>query len=55
MLLLTEYGSCIGVPQDEEYIYIEEALFIVYTILSVLGIVFACVSLGFNLLFRNQP
>ena len=45
----------VGVPQDEEFSYIEEELFIVYTILSALGIVFACVALGFNLLFRNRP
>lgn len=44
-----------GVPQDEEYIYIEEPLFIVYTIFSCFGILFAFVLLGFNLLFRNRP
>ena len=53
MLLVSVFA--LGVPQDEEYIYIEEPLFIVYTIFSCFGIVFAFVLLGFNLLFRNRP
>jgi len=40
---------------DEEHTYIETPLFASYTVLSVIGIVFACVMLIFNLWFREQP
>ena len=43
-----------NVVQDEEHIYITLGLFVVYTILSILGIIFAAICLVFNLWFRNQ-
>ena len=42
------------VVQDEEHIYITLGLFITYTILSIIGIIFATICLVFNLWFRNQ-
>jgi len=43
-----------GVTEDEEYIYIALPLFVIYTTLSILGIIFATVCLVFNLWFREQ-
>ncbi|XP_065899539.1 gamma-aminobutyric acid type B receptor subunit 2-like isoform X2 [Dysidea avara] len=43
-----------GVAEDEEYIHIVLPLFITYTALSLLGIIFAIVCLVFNLWFREQ-
>ncbi|XP_065899522.1 gamma-aminobutyric acid type B receptor subunit 2-like isoform X2 [Dysidea avara] len=43
-----------GAVVDEEQVHISLAWFIVYTILSFLGICFAMVCLIFNLWFRNQ-
>ena len=42
------------IPQDEEYIYISLPLFIVYTIIAIIGIIFAVVCLAINLWYRNQ-
>lgn len=43
-----------GVPQDEQFVYISRALFIVYTILSCIGIGFAVVCLTMNLIFKER-
>ena len=43
-----------NVLQDEEYFYISLPLFVIYTIFSLLGIMFAVVCLVFELWFRNQ-
>ena len=43
-----------GIAEDEEYVYIVLPLFVIYTVLSVLGIIFATVCLVFNLWFREQ-
>jgi len=43
-----------GVTEDEEYIHIVLPLFVIYTVLSVLGIIFATVCLVFNLWFREK-
>ena len=42
------------IPQDEEHVHISLPLFIVYTIIAVIGILFAIISLVLNLWFRNQ-
>ena len=42
------------IPKDEENVYISLPLFIVYTIIAIIGILFAIVSLVLNLWFRNQ-
>jgi len=44
-----------GMAVDEEDSYIDAPLFATYTVLSVIGIVFACVMLIFNLWYREQP
>ena len=44
-----------GMAVDEEHTYIDTPLFATYTVLSVIGIVFACVMLIFNLWYREQP
>ena len=44
----------VGVPQDEQFVYISRALFIVYTILSCIGIGFAVVCLTMNLIFKER-
>ena len=44
----------VGVPQDEQFVYISRALFIVYTILSCIGIGFAIVCLAMNLIFKER-
>ena len=43
-----------NVPEDETYDRIALGLFVCYTILSIIGIIFACICLWFNLWFRNQ-
>ena len=43
-----------GVAEDEEYIHIVLPLFVTYTVLSALGIIFATVCLIFNLWYRQQ-
>ena len=43
-----------NVPEDETFDRIALPLFVTYTILSVLGMIFACICLCFNLWFRNQ-
>jgi len=43
-----------GIAEDENYIHIVLPLFVIYTVLSVLGIIFATVCLVFNLWFREQ-
>ena len=43
-----------NVLQDEEHFYISLPLFIMYTSLSILGILFAIICLVFELSFRNQ-
>ena len=43
-----------NIPVDETYDRIVLPLFVVYTILSVIGIIFACVCLWFNLWFREH-
>ena len=43
-----------GIAEDEMYIYIVLPLFVIYTVLSLLGILFATVCLVFNLWFREQ-
>jgi len=42
------------VAEDEEYIRIALPWFVIYTILSIVGMFFAIVCLVFNLWFRNQ-
>ncbi|XP_065899544.1 gamma-aminobutyric acid type B receptor subunit 2-like isoform X2 [Dysidea avara] len=44
-----------GMAVDEEHTYIDTPLFATYTVLSVIGIVFSCVMLIFNLWYREQP
>ncbi|XP_065899549.1 gamma-aminobutyric acid type B receptor subunit 2-like isoform X3 [Dysidea avara] len=44
-----------NIANDEEHSYIKAFLFATYTVLSAIGIVFACVMLIFNLWFRKQP
>jgi hypothetical protein len=44
----------VGVPEDERFVYISRALFIVYTILSCIGIGFAIVCLAMNLIFKER-
>ena len=44
----------VGVPQDERFVYISRALFIVYTILSCIGIGLAIVCLAMNLIFKER-
>jgi len=43
-----------GIAEDENYIQIVLPLFVIYTVLSILGIMFATVCLVFNLWFREQ-
>ncbi|XP_065899524.1 gamma-aminobutyric acid type B receptor subunit 2-like [Dysidea avara] len=43
-----------GVAEDEEYLHVFEALFAIYTVLSIFGIIFAVICLVFNLWFRKQ-
>ena len=43
-----------GIPQDEEEFHIALPLFVIYTILSIFGIIFAAGCLIFNIWFRNQ-
>ena len=43
-----------GIPIDEEEIYISQALFAVYTVISSLGILFAIGILIFNLVFAKK-
>ena len=43
-----------GIAEDEEYIHIVLPLFVTYTVLSLLGTIFAIVCLVFNLWFREQ-
>ena len=43
-----------GTPRSHEHEAVAVELFITYTILSVMGIVFAIVCLVFNLVFRNK-
>ena len=43
-----------GVPADQEYVRISLPLFITYSVLAVLGVVFACICLWFNLWFRDH-
>ena len=43
-----------GVAEDEEYLHVVEALFAIYTVLSIFGIIFAVICLVFNLWFRKQ-
>ena len=42
------------IPEDETFNRISLPLFVSYTILSLFGVIFACVCLWFNLWFRNQ-
>ena len=44
----------VGVPQDEQFVYINRALFIVYTILSCIGICLATICLIMNLIFKER-
>ena len=49
------YDYCLdGIAQDEEYFRIELSLFVIYTIFSIFGVIFAVICLLFNLWFRNQ-
>ena len=43
-----------GVANDEEYIRVYLSLFVIYTVLSIFGIIFAVICLIFNLWFRKQ-
>ena len=43
-----------AVPKDENFVVINFALFIVYTILSCIGIAFALACLFMNLLFKER-
>ena len=43
-----------GAPQDEEPVYISLQLFVLYTIIAVIGIIFTVICLVFNLWFREQ-
>ena len=42
------------IPVDERYVRISLELFVLYTIVSVIGVVFACVCLWFNLWYKNH-
>ena len=42
------------IPQDEEQMHISLPLFIVYTIIAIIGIALAIVCLVLNLWFREQ-
>jgi len=44
-----------GMAIDEEDNYIDTPLFAIYTVLSIIGILFACAMLIFNLWYREQP
>ena len=58
ILILLEINCTIlpdNIANDEEHSYIKALLFATYTVLSAIGIVFACVMLIFNLWFRKQP
>ena len=48
------YISLDGIAEDEEYFRIKLPLFAIYTILSVIGVIFALVCFLFNIWFRNQ-
>jgi len=39
---------------DEEYFHIALPLFVIYTIFSIFGVIFAIICLIFNMWFRNQ-
>ena len=59
--MINVYQKCLfifylpdNIPVDETYDRIELGLFVSYTILSIIGIIFACICLWFNLWFRNQ-
>ncbi|XP_065899518.1 gamma-aminobutyric acid type B receptor subunit 2-like isoform X2 [Dysidea avara] len=43
-----------GAAEDEEYSRIYVSLFVIYTVLSIFGIIFAVICLVFNLWFRKQ-
>ena len=54
MIIIMSVVVSAGVPQDEQFVYISQALFIVYTILSCIGIGFAIVCLIMNLIFKER-
>ena len=43
-----------GIPQDEEQIHISLPLFILYTIIAIIGIALAIICFILNLWFRKQ-
>ena len=47
-------SSTDDIVDDEEHFYISLPLFVVYTMLSLLGVLFAIICLVFNLWFRKQ-
>ena len=47
-------SSIDDIVDDEEHFYISLPLFVVYTMLSLLGVLFAIICLVFNLWFREQ-
>ncbi|XP_065899532.1 gamma-aminobutyric acid type B receptor subunit 2-like [Dysidea avara] len=56
-LLIIENDSTIfpgGAAEDEEYSRIYVSLFVIYTVLSIFGVIFAVICLVFNLWFRKQ-
>ena len=54
VVLLSEISPSLdGVPIDKEELYISHALFVVYTAISSLGILFAVGILIFNLVFAK--
>lgn len=53
-LLLLVYSILVGVPEDEIFVYIHVALFVLYTILACAGILFALICLVINIYFRDK-
>jgi len=43
-----------GITVDEEYVHINLALFVFYTVLSLFGVLFATICLLFNLWFKDK-
>ena len=51
---LNIFSSIDDIVDDEEHFYISLPLFVVYTMLSLLGVLFSIICLVFNLWFRKQ-
>jgi len=54
MFYLLHFPPLDDIADDEEYFYISLPLFVVYTMLSILGLLFSTICLVFNLWFREQ-